>query len=312
MYRLIIEHIVREAVLEARSQSTTRKVRDAIVASDPSHIKAAQLVNRVFAPDLSTGDLIKVIESLYSTEVKVIEPTAAGSESSKFPTLEFDINGVDVRIVHAKGIVAGAEGESKQEATIQKQIEDFGHSITLEIIDAQGEKHTFKNIDGFVKVTGNKKADFAFTVNQKPTIFLQHKSPSHQQMSGIAKFNREDYPEVDTFIDKVSGSVQASPAGRLDKPMSQEITDPKLKIAAVYGSQNGTADGVQLYCIGDLGLEGEGVVKQLTANKVYVYPEIPVGLDAPTLGATYRKDRNQYGIPNVRFGIYPASYISNS
>jgi len=312
MYRLIIEHIVRKLVIEARSQSATRKVRDAIVASDSSRIKAAQTPNRLFAPETSTEDIIKKIKGLYKTDVKVIEPKQSGSQSSKFPTLEFNVDGNTIQIVHAKGIVAGAEGESKQETNIQKQIQDFGHSITLEVIDAQGKKHTFKDIDGFVKIAGNKKADFAFTVNQKPTVFVQHKSPVHQQMSGITKFNRADYPEIDTFIKDVAEAVKNSPTGRLDKPMSREITDPKLKAAAVYGSQNGTADGVQLYCIGDLGLEGEGAVKQLTANKIYVYPELPEGSDTPILGATYRKDRNQYGIPNVRFGIYPASYIKAS
>jgi len=312
MYRLIIKHIVRGVILEARSQSLTRKVRDAIVASDTSRIKAAQKPNRVFAPDLSTDDLINKIEALYKVDVKVLEPKQAGSDSSKFPTLEFNVEDTTVKIVHAKGIVAGAEGESKQETTIQQQIKDFGHSITLEIVDIQGKRHTFKDIDGFIKVTGNKKADFAFTTNQQPTVFLQHKSPIHQQMSGITKFNQEVYPEIDTFIKKVAEAVRSSPTGRLDKPMSQEITDPKLKVAAVYGIQDGTADGVQIYCIGDLGLEGEGATKQLTANKIYVYPELPEGLDTPILGATYRKDRNQYGIQNVRFGIYPTSYIKAS
>lgn len=313
MYRLIIEHIVREVLLEARSQSATRKVRDAIVASDTSHIKPAQKPNRIFAPDLSTEDITSKIEKLYNTNVAVIQPGQPGSESSKFPTLRFKVDDKDtVYIVHAKGIVAGAEGESKQETNIQQQIKDFGHSITLEVIDAEGKKHTFKNIDGFVKITGNKKADFAFTVNQKPTVFLQHKSPTHQQMSGITKFRREDYPEIDSFIKKVAEEVKNSTTGRLGKPMSQVITSSELKVAAVYGNQNGTADGVQLYCIGDLGLEGEGAIKQLTANKIYVYPELPEGSDTPILGATYRKDRNQYGIPNVRFGIYPASYIKGS
>lgn len=309
---LIVKQLVRETIEEARSQSATRKVRDAIVASDSSHIKAAQKPNRIFAPDLPTEDLINKIKTLYKVDVKIIEPDQAGSESSKFPTLEFKVDDKDIKIVHAKGIVAGAEGESKQETNIQQQIKDFGHSITLEVVDAEGKKHTFRNIDGFIKVTGNKKADFAFTVNQKPTIFLQHKSPAHQQMSGITKFNREEYTEIDTFIKSVAGAVKNSPTGRLNKPMSQEITDTNLKVVAVYGSQNGTADGVQLYCIGDLELKGEGAVKQLTANEIYVYPEIPAGSNTPILGATYRKDRNQYGIPNVRFGIYPASYIKAS
>lgn len=310
---LIVKKLVVETIEEARSQSLTRKVRDEIVKLDPQHIRPAQKSNRIFAPDIKTEKLVDDIQKLYTTNVAVIQPGEPGSESSKFPTLRFKVDDKDtVYIVHAKGIIAGAEGEEKQETNIQQQIKDFGHSITLEVVDAEGKKHTFKNIDGFVRISGNKKADFAFTVNQKPTVFVQYKSPAHQQMSGITKFNREEYPEIDTFIKNVANTVKNSPTGRLNKPMSQEITDPKLKVAAVYGDQNDTADGIQLYCVGDLGLEGEGATKQLTAKTIYVYPEIPKGADTPVLGATYRKDRNQYGIPNVRFGVYPASYIKAS
>ena len=308
---LIIKQLVRETVEEARSQSLTRKVRDELVKSDPFHIKPAQKANRVFAPDLSTEDIVSKIQKLYKTDVKVIDPKQAGSESSKFPTLEFDIDGNTVKVVHAKGIVAGAEGESKQEANIQKQIQDFGRSITLQVVDAEGKKHTFENIDGFVKIGGNKKADFAFTVNQKPTVFIQHKSPIHQQMSGVTKFDRNEYQELDQFIKSVAGAVQGD---RIPKSMSKIVEDPKLKQLAVYGTLDGNfgPDAVQIYAIGDLGLEGEGATKQLTANKIYVYPEIPTGENAPTLGATFRRDRNQYGVPNTRFGIYPASYIKGS
>ncbi len=310
---LIVKQLVRETIEEARSQSATRKVRDAIVASDSSHIKAAQKSNRVFAPDLSTEDLINKVKSLYKTDVKVIEPKQAGSESSKFPTLEFNVDDNTIKIVHAKGIVAGAEGESKQETSISSQLQAKGEPVTLKVVDAEGKEHFYNNIDGFRKIVGNKKADFAFTSKGTDKLFVQHKSPVHQQMSGITKFKREDYPEIDTFINNVAKAVKNSPTGRLDRPMSQEITDSKLKVAAVYGSQNGTPDGVQLYCIGDLELkESEGDVMQLIANKIYVYPELPEGPDTPILGATYRKDRNQYGIPNVRFGIYPASYIKAS
>lgn len=312
MYRLILEHIVREVILEARSQSTTRKVRDAIIASDPTNIKPAQKANRIFAPKLSTEDIINKIKELYKTDVKAIEPKQTGSESSKFPTLEFDVDGDTVKIVHAKGVVAGAEGESKQEIGISGQLQTKGTPVTLKVVDARGKEHFYNNIDGFRKIIGNKKADFAFTSKGVDKVFIQHKSPAHQQMSGVTKFKREDYPELNSFIQKVADTVKDSLTGRLEKSISQPITDPKLRVLAVYGDQNNTADGVQIYCIGDLGLKEEGDVMQLTANEIYVYPEIPRGQNTPILGATYRGDRNQYGIPNVRFGIYPASYIKES
>lgn len=295
---------------EARTQSATRKVRDAIVASDPNQIKPAGKINRVYAPSLSAEDFTNKIKDLYSTDVEIIEPTKPGSESSKFPTFKFNVGDDEIKIVLAKGIIAGEEGERKQETTINAQIEQEG-TITLELTDIEGKKHYVEGVNKFTKVPGNKKADFVFTSEGDGNIYVQHKSPSHQQMSGTVKFGGK-YSELNEFIEEVRKKVKGSPEGRLMKPMFKPITDPELKKLAVYGEQDGTANGVQVYAVGDLGLEGEGKVKKLTAKRIYVYPEMPEGEDAPVLGATYRTDRNQYGIPNVRFGVYPASYFKGS
>lgn len=304
MYRLIIEHIVRKLALEARSQSATRKVRDAIVASDTSHIKSAQAANRIFAPDLSTEDIINKIKKLYSAEVRVIEPKQEGSESSKFPTLEFDVDGNTVKIVHAKGIVAGAEGEEKQVSSIQNQLQ--GKSITLRI-----GKETYNDVDGFKKIIGNKKADFAFTSKGKDVAFIQHKSLTHQQISGIKKFKKEDgtyvYPEMNELVQQVRTNVKAN--GRLASKVVVPITSKGLEELAVYGNpqDKGTPNFVEAYCVGDMQLKEVGNnTYELTAPEMYVYPAVPK--DKPILMATYRKGRTQDGIQDVRFGIYPGSY----
>lgn len=307
--QLIFEHAITKALNEAFTRSSTRNVRDKIVALDPDRIRAAGKTNRVYAPQVTPDEFKQMIEKEFNTEVDIIEPGKEGSKSSKFFTFKFNVNGKDESIVLAKGIIAGEEGERKQEASINDQIKQEG-AITLEIIDAKGNKHRTDGITGFSKVSGNKKADFVFTGGEK--IYVQHKSPSHQQMSGTAKFSHKKYKELNDFIQKVSKSVKNSPDGRLQKPMFEPIKDLELKKLAVYGDQDGTPNGVQVYAIGDLRLEGEGKVKRLVASKIYFYDEIPGGEESPVLGATYRRDRNQYGIPNVRFGIYPASYFKGS
>jgi hypothetical protein len=307
--QLVFENVIGDALDEAFTRSSTRNTRDAIVALDSSRVKPAGKIDRVYAPNVSAEEFKQMIEKEFNTTVDIIKPGEEGSKSSKFSTFKFKTGDKEESIVLAKGIVAGEEGEKKQEASINDQIKQAG-SITLEIIDTEGKKHHIENITGFSKVTGNKKADFVFTGGDK--IYVQHKSPSHQQMSGVAKFDRKEYPELDAFINKVKKEVKNSPNGRLDKPMYQPIKDSELKKLAVYGSQDGTPNGVQIYAVGNLSLEGEGKVKKLAASKTYTYPEVPEGEDAPVLGATYRLDRNQYGIPNVRFGIYPASYFKGS
>ena len=87
-----------------------------------------------------------------------------------------------------------------------------------------------------------------------------------------------------------------------------------MKQLATYGTTNGTFDSntVQLYCIGDLDLipgDKEGTYKLIGKKETYEYPTIPSGDNEPMLGATYRKGRNQSGIPDVRMGIYPKNYL---
>ena len=304
--QLVLEHAIDNALGEAFTRSSTRNVRDRIVALSPDKIEPAGKINRVYAPKVTPDDFKQMIEKEFGVDVEVIKPGQEGSKSSKFPTFKFKVEGKEESIVLAKGIIAGEEGEKRQEASIDGQIKQLG-SITLEIIDSKGKKHRIKNVTGFQKITGNKKADFVFSGDED--LYIQHKSPSHQQMSGITKFSREEYPELNAFISEVAEVVESSPDKRLGKPMFRSIKDPELKRLAVYGDQNGTPDGVQVYAVGDLSLEGEGESKSLVATRLYTYPEIPVKEDEPVLGATYRSDRNQYGIPNVRFGIYPASYF---
>ena len=99
---------------------------------------------------------------------------------------------------------------------------------------------------------------------------------------------------------------------KLQKSVFEPITDNNFKVEAVYGSQDNSPNGVQVYAVGDLKLEGKGKVKTLNASRIYYYPQVPTGLDEPVLGAKYSADRNQYGISNVRFGVYPRGYFTKS
>lgn len=305
------EQDILEAANKVRTRAVTRKIRDAIVASFPDQIRLADRPNRVYAPNLSPEEFISVLKSICDTDVQIIEPKQEGSGSSKFSTFRFNVGDVEVSLVLAKGIPAGRKIEERQELTIHTQIQQEG-SITLEYTDVEGKVHHFEGIDGFVKLDKNKKADFAFTRQGENILYLQHKSLDHQQMSGTSRFDRQKYTELDEFIKEVELEVLNSPGNRLLKSVSKPFESLEMKVLAVYGDQDGTVNGVQIYAIGDLRLEGEGNIKILVADKLYNYPEVPDGEDMPVLGATYRLDRNQYGVPFTRFGIYPASYFKGS
>lgn len=311
MSRLLFEHIIRNLILELLERSAIgQAVKDLVKTGE---VRAGNRTNRVYAPNMSVKDFKELIQqTLGVSVVTVLRPGEPGSESSQFPTFKFRSKDgkEELKVILAKGIIAGEEGEKKQESSIAGQIKELG------AIDLRVKGKVFENIDGFVRIAGNKKADFAFTVGGKPVLYLQHKGETHQQMSGIKELEKKadiegkkKYPEIGEFVKEVKAKVEASPDQKLESPVSKSISDEGLKIEAVYGAQDGTSNGVQIYAIGDLKLEGTGKDKTLVASRIYYYPEVPTGADEPYLGAKYVSDRNQYGVPNTRFGVYPKSYF---
>ena len=142
-------------------------------------------------------------------------------------------------------------------------------------------------------------------------------------MSGIKKFMNADgtskYKEINELIVKTRKSIESSKGDkkRLESKVEVPIESENLKKEAVYGTsvEPGvfSLDVVEVYAIGDLKLDKLAENKyKLVAKDLYVYPEIPKGENEPVLAATYRKGRKQLGIQDVRFGIYPKSYIKKS
>ena len=315
MHRLIFEHIIKILILEARSHN--RKVRDIVATLDKEKlITPTKDIRRIyykpsngkFDKKVAAEEVAELIQAKYPNKIKgviePIEPNSPGSLSSQFYTLKFNFDGQDVYLVVASGIIAGKEGELQQATNINNELN--GKTVNLHV---EGLKDSIL-VDGFRRVGGNLKADFAFTYNGKDVLFIQHKSPTHQQMSGTAKFDANNYPELNLFIKKVKNIVGSSPEGRLQSPVYTPIKDTEFAIEAVYGAQGKGPNGVRVYAVGDLKLEGNGNNRTLVAQKIYTYSTLPTMENTPVLGATFRKDRNQYGIPSVRFGVYPLDYMT--
>ena len=215
-----------------------------------------------------------------------------------------------------KGYQRGTEIESSEIINVQKQIDDnnTGEGISIEGVAG--------NVFGIEKVGGAQKADFKLVDKEGNSLaYIQHKSPKHQQMSGIGREPYSSFPEVQAFTRKVYKTVISSKDKRLGAPEWSVIEDDKLKTLAIYGNPDQGTKGVQFYIIGNIELKslGDGRFK-LTSTDGHVFADgqIPEGNEAPTLVATYRAGRNQrvpgtkLVIPDTRIGIYPASYIKAS
>jgi hypothetical protein len=306
--------ILKEVILEARSKTLTRTVRDELIAKD-NRLTPSPKVNRVYAPGVSEEDFKGIIKSVYPeidiNDIKVVgaKKFEEGAQSSQFPTFIFRVDNQDVSIVLAKGEQRGSKIESSEVASVQQQIDELGEGegITIKVAGK-----TYEGITKIEKVGGNKKADFQLSNSGGPAVFVQHKSPKAQQMAGIARPPYSEFGEVKSFVEDVRDSTNDE--GEITKPIAKEIVDESLKRLAVYGTLDASfsVDAVQVYCVGNIKLVGnsDGAYTIQGATDTFTYPEIPTGDNEPVLGATYRLGRNQAGIKNVRMGIYPKSFFT--
>jgi hypothetical protein len=342
MYRLIIEHIIRRILQEEeftnlgigsfRGASHTDRTNKFIkylsskkptpitfkdgkkeIVTSVKIIKKGEKKPTEYDPKTQAEELKLILPKLKAGD-KLYLVGASGVEHSittVVKTLELGGKG--------KGYQRGSKAEATEIANIQKQIDEFKPAQGgITIVGAGG------GIVGIEPVAGNKKADFKFVDEAGNAVaYIQHKSPKHQQMSGVGRDPIRGFKEVQVFAQDVFKVVSESPEKRLEGPYSKAIQDDELKRLAVYGDSEGGPKGVQFYCIGPMELRSLGDNEfKLTIpegkGRVYTDGQIPDGNEAPTLVATYRAGRNQRVpgsrdvIPDTRIGIYPKNYVSNS
>ena len=256
--------------------------------------------------NLSSGDKLYLYDKPFEEEDgKLVNRGEKYSITAIAKTSEFGGRG--------KGNIAGGDIEARQEAAMKAKLN--GRIVTLKVEDAAEMEHSYDNINGFERIPGNKKADFKFTTTDEKAIYVQHKDVRHQQLSGVVRGPLKDDKQVQAFIESVYDEVKAN--GQLKKRMIEPVTDETKQLLAMYGTANGTfsENAVQMYCIGDMGLEdiNKNTVK-LEASKIYVYPQLPAD-DPIVLAATYRSGRNhksKYGlIEDVRIGLYFKSSLGS-
>ena len=297
-------------ILEARSLGADNVARKKIIDNKGNlDIRPAARAGRVYAPDITVEQFEELLTKLGFTNISKVPATEKGSKSSKFVTFNFKDDGKDVSIVLAKGIQAGGAGETKEVDDLQAQITKEGgkEGVTIQV-----GKTKYNNITTVGKTKGGRKADFWLGAGDKKLVYIQHKSPTHQQMAGIAKEPYISYPEVREFTEAVRTEVAQN--GPLKQPVWRAIQDQNLKRLAAYGTTEGVftdnENAVQLYCIGPLKLIPTGNdAFTIGASEVFTYPEIPTGKDTPFFAATLRNGRSQAGIEKTRLGIYPQSYV---
>lgn len=208
-----------------------------------------------------------------------------------------------------KGAGSGTKAEDIALLDISNQLKKIG---PVTVVLSEGGKQ-YKGIDGATTFRGTPKADFSLDAGEQELIFISHKDGStakdFQQYGGFKGITQ--YPEVKTFIE----DVRELTGGQLQRGQSfrRKLTDEEVKHKAVYGLDFGSEkfgiNNCQILLQGPLKLDplNDGTYLLGATHKI-ITPAIPSRDYEPYLYVTFRSDRNNEGIKDARFGIYPEAY----
>lgn len=321
MYRLIFEHIIRALLQEEFLPLQKRSFADREARTDlfVNKLKSGQPI------DLTNGEQVVIDKVIINRDeytqknfedLKKVLPTLTGKDTIKFFKGDKGYN----ITAFAKTTELGGKGkggslgpERKVLASLQDQFKAIGKPIILNI-----EGKTFPDIDGVTNVKENQKADFAFTSNGIPTVFVSYK-PGNSPKSiliygGVTQY--KDSPELQRFIEAVKKRTSVMKRGDIE--FAAPVSDEKVAIGALFGSKfkegSYNENSIQAIVQGDdLKLIPSGTGYTLGASKIILSPNVPTDVAyAPFYNARYAPDRNQFGIQNCRFSVLPGGARGNA
>jgi hypothetical protein len=322
MYRLIVEHIIRRILQE--EEFTNLNVKSFIDHENRTN-KFIDYLNSN-TPITFKGEEPKIITSVEILRKGEKEPTSYDpkSQSNELKTILPDLKAGDRLFLidvdgkaHSitavsKTIDLGGRGkggslkaEKKAFASLQEQFSNIELPITLTIAEEK-----FEGVDGVVNVKENQKADFAFTINKRPAIFVSYKPGSNPRgvilYGGITDLAESS--EVQSFIKAVQAKTKSMKEDRTE--YGAPVKDLSVANKAMFGSNYGSNFGdnnVQFIVQGDnLQLSGSEKSYTLQASHIIVSGKPPgEGSYEPYYNARYASDRNQFNIQNCRFSVIP-------
>ena len=170
------------------------------------------------------------------------------------------------------------------------------------------------------------KADFSFDNSKdERVIFVSHKAgksaKDFQQYGGVTAFAED--PEVQSFVQAVKDNLQDPNQMEPGRGFRRKVESPELIRKTVYGidfepKTNYGINNVQGLLQGPLkftkvGEEETGEpIYEMSSNHTILNPDLPEGEYEAYFYVTMRRNRNQFGIKDARFGIYTEAFKRNS
>jgi hypothetical protein len=238
MYRLIIEHIVKQVLKEAKSTSANTKAKRKLLSSGEAKglFVDRQGTDRIGNPtgvsDRKFRDILMAVLGLEDKDINPIGPTEKGSLSGRFITYNFPFEGTRVSLVLAG---TGKEQSQRQETGLIAAINSIKGEKTIVF---KGNNRTLKGVTAAKKTTGKGKgwrfepyADIDLSIGGKE-IKISAKGLDVPNLGGggLSGFDNLNNPTVNAFVEKAYNQLAAD---------YQEIinTDPRLKGRNLQGNK---------------------------------------------------------------------------
>ena len=216
-----------------------------------------------------------------------------------------------------KGSGSGTKKEDMalKDASTKLAALNNGQAVTL-VVNGKA----YEGITGMTSIPKTPKADFAYTAGDQKVIFVSHKdgktAKDFQQYGGLTQTGIVNHPEVEDFIQAVKNQLQNPTEMERGSGFKRKINDPELMRKLVYGPEFNpegpyNEDNVQVLYQGTIQykqMDGKPGVFLVGSNHTINNPNVPEGDYAPYFYATFRRNRNQFGIKDVRFGAYTAVF----
>jgi len=207
-----------------------------------------------------------------------------------------------------RGAGSGTAAEDVALLDISRQIKELG-SVNV-VLEPGG--FVYKGISEATTFKGTPKADFSLDAGNQELIFISHKdgtsAKDFQQYGGFKGLT--SYPEVQQFIKdvrKISGGEIKS-----GQAFKRKIVDNEIALKAVYGLDFGSSkfglNNCQVVLQGGITLKAlDNGTYLLGAHHKVLSPQMPTEEYTPYLYVR-KGDRNNAGIKNARFGVFPINY----
>ena len=304
-------------------ESRVRKFVDQILGNNPFETVGGEVINITSIVDAGTefgldADAEEVVKSIMSNQGTLL---VKGNIDDKDVTL----NTNQLKKTKDYGGRGAGSGTRVEDAALADAVFglnklDEGKPVNILFNDV-----VYSDITTATTVPKTPKADFSFNDSEgNRKIFVSHKAGStakdFQQYGGVTAI--ADESEVQSFVEAVKNALQDPNQMEPGKGFRRKVNSPEIIRKTVYGldyqpKKDYGINNVQGLLQGPLTFEetknskGEKIFK-LDSNHTILNPDLPEGDYEAYFYVTMRRNRNQFGIKDARFGIYTEAFKRNA